>query len=78
MITLLATLEQAKAAQRTNIENAMFFFFTDNIVIYFTVTAGSSMSSGLQNMVEAINKLEIELGIILVEVMHIPGTTVVL
>jgi hypothetical protein len=40
MRTLIATLERAKATRRADIMNVTFFYFTDNIVIYFAVTAG--------------------------------------
>jgi hypothetical protein len=76
MRTLVATLERAKATRRTDIANVTFFYFTDNIVTYFAVTAGSSRSPGLHSMVEEIKKLEIELGITL-EVVHVPGTTII-
>jgi hypothetical protein len=76
MRTLLATLEHVKATRRADITNVTFFYFTDNIVTYFAVTARSSTSPGLHSMVEAIKKLEIELGITL-EVVHVPGTTII-
>jgi hypothetical protein len=76
MRTLLATLQRAKATHRSDIDGTTFFYFTDNIVVYFAVTSGSSTSPGLQAMVEQIKLLEIELGIIL-EVIHVPGTTII-
>ncbi len=77
MRTLLATLERAsKATRSADIANVTFFYFTDNIVTYFAVTAGSSTSPGLHSMVDVIKKLEIKLGITL-KVVHVPGTTII-
>lgn len=43
---------------------------------YFTVMSGSSTSPGIHALVGAIKKLEIQLGCVL-EVMHVPGTTII-
>jgi hypothetical protein len=63
-------------SDQADIMNVTFFYFTDNIVTYFAVTAGSSTSPGLHSMVEEIKKLEIKLGITL-EVVHVPSTTII-
>jgi hypothetical protein len=76
MRTLLATLERAKAQNRTDVCGITFFYFTDSMTVYCAVTKGSSSSPGLHGMVEKIKKLEIELGCHL-EVVHVPGTTII-
>jgi hypothetical protein len=53
-----------------------FFYFTDNTTTYFTVMSGFSTSPGIHALVEAIKKLEIQLGCVL-EVIHVPGTTII-
>jgi hypothetical protein len=74
--TLLATLQRAWDHQRHALLGVTFFYFTDNTTTYFTMTSGSSRSPGIHALVEAIKKLEIQLGCVL-EVIHVPGTTLI-
>jgi hypothetical protein len=74
--TLLATLQRAQDQNLHDIRGVTFFYFTDNMTTYYTVTSGLSASPGIHSLVDEIKRLEIELGIVL-EVIHVPGTTII-
>jgi hypothetical protein len=70
--TLVHTLEREHEHDR-HLDQAMLFYFTDNLVTYYIVSSGSSRSLELQKLLRHLRSLELELGIRL-EVLHIPGT----
>jgi hypothetical protein len=53
MRTLDLTLERAQRFNPEAVANTTFFYFADNLVSYFAVTAGASKSPRLQAMVES-------------------------
>jgi hypothetical protein len=74
--TLYATLQRARDQHQHDLRGVTFFYFTDNMTTYYTVSSGSSTSPGIHSLVDDIKKLEIELEIVL-EVIHVPGTTII-
>jgi hypothetical protein len=76
MRTLDLTLERAQLQNPRAVVNTTFFYFTDNLVTYFAVTAGALRSPGLQALVESVKAREEALGCIL-EPIHVPGTTII-
>ena len=76
MRTLDLTLERAQLQNPGAMVNTTFFYFTDNLVTYFAVTAGASRSPGLQALVKSVKAWEEALGCIL-EPIHVPGTTII-
>jgi hypothetical protein len=73
--TLYATLQRAHDQHQHDLRGVTFFYFTDNMTTYYTVTSGSSTSPGIHSLVEDI-KLEIDMGIVL-EMIHVPGITII-
>jgi hypothetical protein len=79
--TLLATLERVRARVEKMISThelhgSTFFYFMDNSTTSYTMSSGSSKSLVIHMLVKRIKQLEIELGIHL-EVVHVPGTTLI-
>jgi hypothetical protein len=73
---LLATLERAWERKKEGLKGVTFFYFTDNMATYYSVSKGSSKSPALHAMVIHIKQFEILLGCYL-EVIHVPGTTII-
>jgi hypothetical protein len=75
--TLRLTLQCAKSSGRSEIRGCTLFYFTDNIVSYYGMTAGASRIPSLHAVVEECKELEAELECQL-EVIHVPGTTIII
>jgi hypothetical protein len=56
--TLRLTLQRAKASGRSEIRGCTLFYFTDNVVSYYGVTAGASRIPSLHAVVEECKELE--------------------
>jgi hypothetical protein len=76
-LTLCAMLQRACDQHQHDLRGVTFFYFTDNMTTYYTVTSGLSKSPGIHSLVEDIKLLEIVLEIVLAEVVHVPGTTII-
>jgi hypothetical protein len=78
MRTLLTALELLETDQerKAACKGTTLFYFTDNSVTYYAVSAGSSTSPHLQDLVRRIKLLELSLGCLL-EVVHVPGVVVI-
>jgi hypothetical protein len=74
--TLYATLQRARDQHQHDLRGVTFFYFTDNMTTYYTFMSGSSKSPSIHSLLEDIKLLEIELEIVL-EVIHVPGTTII-
>jgi hypothetical protein len=70
---LVHTLERELGEESGRLYNSTLFYFTDNLVIYYIVSGGSSTSPELQKRFCRLKYLELKLGIRL-EVVHVPGT----
>jgi hypothetical protein len=60
--TLLWTLERLYDCNPDGHIGGTLFYFTDNLVLYYAVQNGSSLSPALHNLVRQIKKLEVTLG----------------
>jgi hypothetical protein len=78
MRTLLTALELIAhdPARKHACKGTTLFYFTDNSVTYYAVSAGFSTSPHLQDLVRRIKLLELSLGCLL-EVVHVPGVVVI-
>jgi hypothetical protein len=76
MRTLDLTLEPNQPFKSEAVQNTTFFYFTDNLVCYFAVTAGASKSPALQTLVKSDKARKEALGCIL-EPVQVPGTTII-
>jgi hypothetical protein len=78
MRTLLTVLEllEHDPARKNACKGTTVFYFTDNSVTYYAVSAGSSTSPHLQDLVRRIKLLELSLECLL-EVVHVPGVVVI-
>jgi hypothetical protein len=74
--TLLATLERAQLDHTSTVRDRTFFYFTDNLVLYFIVSAGASKSPVLHKLLTRIKLIALTLNVQL-EVVHIPGTSII-
>ena len=77
MRTLLQTLQNEKSKGGIRVRNRRLLYFTDNMVTYDVFRRGSSKSTPLWKLFLQIKLLEIELEC-LVQVLHVPGTTMIL
>ena len=69
--TLVHTLEQ-EVGRKGRLCQSTLFYFTDNLVMYYIISGGSSSSPELQKLIRRLKYLELQLRIRL-EVIHIPG-----
>jgi len=74
--TLELTLSRELARGDGIARHTTLFYFTDNMVTYYTVSGGSARSPTLQKLLYRIKDLELQLGCFL-EVVHIPGTAII-
>jgi hypothetical protein len=74
MRTLLTALEllETDPERKASCKDTTLFYFTDNSVTYYAVSAGSSTSPHLQDLVRRIKLRELSLGCLL-EVVHVTG-----
>ena len=77
MRTLLQTLQNEKSNGGVRVKNRCLLYFTDNMVTYDVFRRGSSKSTPLWKLFLDIKLLEIELECF-VQVIHVPGTTMIL
>ena len=77
MRTLCQSLANEKMKGGTRVRNRRLLYFTDNMVTYDVFRRGSSKSTPLWKLFLQIKLLEIELNC-LVQVIHVPGTTMIL
>jgi hypothetical protein len=77
--TLGLTLEQLldDPQLRKATEDTTVFYFTDNLVTYYVVNGGCSRTPSLHELVRAVKLAAQKLGIRL-EVIHVPGTAMIL
>ena len=76
LCTLHLTLSRELKRAHPRCRDATMFYFTDNVVTYFTVNNGSSTSPTLHKLIVEIKLMELELGCHLV-VIHVPGVLMI-
>jgi hypothetical protein len=68
--------KEHKQVHEGRLQGLTLFSFTDNLVTYYIVQSGSSLSSELHKLIREIKRLELLLGC-RVEVVHVPCTMMI-